>query len=352
MTEYSNTNKKTETSPSILIVDCNHVWLNTFKRIFESCRWKIFNANNESETLEVLSTISPDVILIDYILLNSTGDVLARKIKSQPDFQHIPIAILTFLHDRDIQADVLRSGVDQLITHPINVDQFINQISDLAMKGKIIKQMDTIESKLEPKWFEKVQVLKAKFNQMRECPKRKLFKLMRQAGMVDTESKHHFIKLDELCTALAMRLQLKRKTVFEISHACWLKDIGNAVIPKFILQKPGALDLEERKAMQQHPQVGQFILNHANSEIIQMGASIALSHHEWWNGQGYPMGLQQEEIPLEARITTVADVFLALCKSRPHRTAFKRFEAFHYIKKGSGKQFDPKVVNAFEKTVI
>jgi putative two-component system response regulator len=131
-----------------------------------------------------------------------------------------------------------------------------------------------------------------------------------------------------------------------------LHDLGRIGIPDHILRKPDRLTPEERRLMQEHCRIGARILEGADEDpLLAMASTIALSHHEWWDGSGYPQGLAGEGIPLAARIVALADVYDALCSARPYKDAFSRKQVFEHMRRGAGRQFDPGVYAVFERSI-
>jgi len=193
--------------------------------------------------------------------------------------------------------------------------------------------------------------------------------LARAAEYRDTETGNHVIRVGKYAGVIAKQLGLTEDEVSNIEMAAQLHDVGKIAIPDAILHKPGKLDPEEFEVIKRHAALGHSIVQphtpedterlkyHVvaggqmlivqSSPLLRLAASIALSHHERWDGTGYPLGLKGEDIPLEARITSVADVFDALSSVRPYKGAMPREKCFEILREGSGTQFDPRVLEAF-----
>ncbi len=163
------------------------------------------------------------------------------------------------------------------------------------------------------------------------------------------DTRAHLKNISIISYLLALALGLTKKQAELIKNASPLHDIGKVALSDHILLKPGKLTDEEFEIMKSHTVYGGKILEGAHSKVLQMAHKMSLCHHEKWNGTGYPKGLKEEEIPLEARIITVADVFDALCVSRVYKKAWKTEDAYTYILQESGKAFDPRVVAAFKR---
>jgi len=164
--------------------------------------------------------------------------------------------------------------------------------------------------------------------------------------MYDPNSGRHLNQMASIAALLGVELGLDSGRVFLLRAAAPMHDIGNISIPDSVLRKPGGLTLEERNRMELHTAIGHQILCDSDSEVLKMAAQIALTHHEWFDGSGYPRGLKGEEIPVEGRIVAVADVFDALLSDRPYRAALGARGAIALIREERGTHFDPDVVDA------
>jgi HD domain len=178
-----------------------------------------------------------------------------------------------------------------------------------------------------------------------------IYLLSRAAEFRDEESGQHTRRVGEICFALAERLGLDEERAELIRIASPLHDVGKIAIPDRILLKPGPLTAGERAVMQEHTEMGYEILTGSGQRILDVAALIALTHHERWDGKGYPHGVEGDEIPIEGRIAAVADVFDALTNTRPYRLAGSLEDAAKAIRNGSGSQFDPQVVEAFVESL-
>jgi PAS domain S-box-containing protein/putative nucleotidyltransferase with HDIG domain len=163
----------------------------------------------------------------------------------------------------------------------------------------------------------------------------------------DDQTFQHTERVGLLAAEIAVRLGLRAKQVTRLREAAGLHDIGKIAIPDRILLKPGSLSTQQQMVMETHAALGARLLSRSSSPVLQMAAVLAATHHEWWNGSGYPSGLAGERIPLVGRIVAVADVFDALTHERPYMPAWPVSQAIARIKRASGSQFDPRVVSAF-----
>ena len=168
---------------------------------------------------------------------------------------------------------------------------------------------------------------------------------LRALALKDAQTEGHSVRLAELSVALGYELDIDKENLKHLRRGALLHDIGQIGIPDSILKKAGPLTEEERKVMEQHPKFGYDLL--APIPFLQPAADIVYCHHENWDGSGYPRGLKGADIPLLARIVSACNVWDALTSDQPYRKAWKKADAQNYIDLGSGKQFDPEVVDAF-----
>lgn len=171
-------------------------------------------------------------------------------------------------------------------------------------------------------------------------------RLARAIELHDAEAGRHVDRMARLASYLASQLGLDDEQIQLLRTAAAMHDVGKICVPTEILRKPGPLTPEERAEVERHAEIGHQILDGSESALLQMAARIALTHHEWFDGSGYPRRLEGEEIPVEGRIVAVADVFDALLSDRPYRPAMSVAEAVEIVRAGRGTQFDPEVVDA------
>ena len=157
----------------------------------------------------------------------------------------------------------------------------------------------------------------------------------------------HIQRMSEFSALMARRLRLSPQRVELIYQASPMHDIGKIGMPQEILLKPGKLNRREWRHIKRHPTIGAKILQESTSQLLRLGEIIALTHHEKWDGSGYPKGLRGDEIPIESRISAIADVFDALTSKRPYKEAFSNEKAFQILWEGRGKHFDPELVDLF-----
>lgn len=174
-----------------------------------------------------------------------------------------------------------------------------------------------------------------------------LFRLALAAEYRDSDTGEHVIRMGFLCEALALALGRSDRWAAMLRKAAPMHDIGKIGIPDKVLRKPGALDSDERATMNEHARIGADILGQSRIPLFHMAAEVALSHHERWDGQGYPAGLAGDAIPLSGRIVAVVDFFDALTMDRCYRKAFPDAQALQMLREQSGRAFDPEITSVF-----
>src|SRR5215470_1187289 len=279
-----------------------------------------------------------DLALVDYMMPGLNGIDVVKTLRAMPGGAELPVVMLT---GRDaIRYAALDAGVTDFLTKPFDTVEVKLRIRNM------LKLRET-QNKLRDKasWLaEEVRKATAALTLREE---EVIFRLSRAAEYRDADTGQHIERMARYSLLIAEALGLDGEACRSIYLACPMHDVGKIAIRDAILLKPGRYSAEERATMKEHTVHGYEILANSNSTLIQTAAAIALSHHEQWDGAGYPRGLSRTEIPLFARIAAVADVFDALTSERPYKNAWSIEEALSHIRESSGKQFDPACVAAF-----
>ena len=296
------------------------------------------------EALLQMQHAVPDLIITDYRMPGMDGIEFTRRIRATRRLADVPIIIVTVVEDRQIRYQALENGATDFLTRPIDPQECrarcINLLA-LRRSQKLVADRAL--------WLED-QVMQAT-REVRMREHETLMKLAKAGEYRDLETGNHIIRMAKYARLIAEELKLTAMECDEIEAAAPMHDIGKIGIPDQVLLKPGRHTPAEQDIMRRHPQIGHEILADSPSRYLQMGAVIALGHHEKFDGSGYPRGLAGEDIPLPARIVAVADVFDALMSPRPYKRAWSFDEALDYLKAESGRHFDPACVRAFERRI-
>jgi len=282
-----------------------------------------------------------DLLLLDIEMPSMNGfEVMQQIQESHIGKQLVPILILTGNQDSEVRNKALESGAQDFVNKPFDQTEVVLRVKNLLRVRLAYLSQSRIAEELEKKVVERTAEL--------ENATSILIKRMAQAGeMRDTDTGKHVMRVGQYARILSDAVGLPPEISYVMEKAAPLHDLGKIGIPDSILLKNGRLTDEEREVMNTHAQMGADLLAEHESMLIQMAASIALTHHERWDGEGYPNKLSGESIPIEGRITAISDVFDALTTVRPYKDAWPIEKAVDLIKDEAGKQFDPNLVELF-----
>jgi two-component system response regulator RpfG len=304
----------------------------------------VVDFNGPHAALEWLETHQADLIITDYKMPKMDGVDFIREIRKRPDCEHIPIMMITVVSEKEVRYDALDAGATAFLIRPIDQIECRTSCRNLL---KLHEQHLVIQNRAD--WLAEQVTVATELIILRE--QETLLRLAKAGEYRDEETGNHVIRMAKYAREIAEELGLTKTECDDIEYAAPMHDIGKIGIPDGVLLKPGKLNAQEWETMQTHTTIGYEILSNSQSKYMQMGAVIALYHHERFDGQGYPNGLKGTGIPLIARIVTVADIYDALVSVRPYKDAWPLQKAIDYIKAQAGSQLDPKCVEAFCKRI-
>lgn len=303
---------------------------------------KISVATSGAAALAQVEMNPPDLILLDIVMPGMSGYEVCSRIKSNSSSESIPIIFLTAMNETKDKSKAFELGAVDYITKPFQIAEVKARVRTHLSLKNAMQALEDQNRMLDAKVKERTKAL-------RDTQLEIIYRLSRAAEHRDNETGQHIKRMSHFCRSMAAALNCDEQTCDLVFHASPMHDIGKIGIPDRILLKPGRLDADEWSIMKTHTTKGGEILSGHNSSLLQMAQVIALSHHEKWDGSGYPQGLSRYEIPLAARIAAICDVFDALTSIRPYKDAWPVDKAVEEIRKGSGSAFDPEVVEAFLK---
>ncbi len=329
-------------SARILILDSNaRSLLDSLARTLEA-GILVDSFSDPQRALEQLQHTLPDLILTNHHLPDLDGIAFIRRVRELRELAHVPIIIATLAEDRQSRHQALADGASDFLTRPLDPLECRARCRNLlALRRSQKAQAERAH------WLEE-QVMQAT-REVRARERETLLKLAKAGEYRDQDTGNHLIRMAKYSRLIAEALGLSVMECDEIEVAAPMHDIGKIGIPDHILLKPGRHAPDEQIIMRTHPLIGYEILAGSPSRYLQLGAVIALNHHERFDGDGYPNGLAGEDIPLIARIVAMADVFDALTSKRPYKTAWRFQDALDYVYAERGKHFDPACVLAFEQ---
>ena len=280
----------------------------------------------------------PDLLIVDYMMPNLSGTELTTKFRAR--YPDIPVLMVTANHETELRHQALQIGVTDFLNKPLDNTEFLARAKNMLALRKSNKLLADRAVLLA----EEVRKATAKII---EREQETIFCLARAAEYRDPETGAHIQRMAHYSKHIARILELPVVEQDLLLESAPMHDIGKVGTPDNILLKPGKLTDEEFAIMKQHAVIGYEVLNASSSPLLKVAAEIAHTHHEKFDGSGYPRGLKGEDIPLFGRIVAVADVFDALTSERPYKKAWSIEQAKQLLKEGAGKHFDPACVDAF-----
>jgi putative two-component system response regulator len=333
--------EKTYAQAEIVLVEPEPASMDSLKRALERAGYpRLMQISDPLQTHRYLQTADPDLLIIDVDAPKFDGPALLAEVIAQlPPDSFLPSLALGSA-DRRAGRRSLGAGAKDFLAKPVDPEELEFRVHALLDTRFVHLRLRETKDVLE-------DLARRRTYELRQAQQETLELLSRVAELRDDVTGEHTKRVGRLSGLLAQELGLPREQVRLIAQAAPLHDLGKIAITDKILLKEGGFDtLEERAEMCQHAMLGAELLSGANSDVLRMAREIAASHHERWDGQGYPRGLRGEEIPLAARIVAIADVLDALLHARPYKAAWSIAEALSEIKRERGWQFDPRVVDA------
>ncbi len=336
-----------EEKAKILVVDDDGTNLRLLEAMLRLLGYQVILASDGEEALEKVKATPPNVILVDTMMPKMDGFEVTRRLKDDEATETIPIVMMTALNEVEDRVKALEAGADDFLTKPVDATELRPRVNSLLKVKAYNDHMRNYPKEMETEVARRTESLRQSFEKMKIASLDTVYRLSRAAEYKDEDTGAHVQRMSHYSSAIARGMGLGDEFVEQILWAAPMHDIGKIGIPDRVLQKPGKLDEEEWVIMRQHTTIGAEILKDASADFIKLAADIALTHHEKWNGSGYPQGLKSSDIPLAGRIVAVADVFDALTSERPYRSPMPLEKALAIIKEGRGSHFDPEMVNAF-----
>ena len=291
---------------------------------------------------------NPDLIVLDLMMPFVDGFQILEFVQRTVDSHTtLPVLVVTADDRFESRRRALAEGAIDFLIKPFIPDELRLRVRNLLtirlQQLELLKKSQTLEMQV----FERTRELESFQLELKEAQIEIVVRLARAGEHHDDETGQHTQRVGLTCSLLARAMQLTEAKVELIGRSAPLHDVGKIGIPDSILLKPGRLTEAERLLMQRHCNIGADLLSGGQSDLVKMAESIALNHHERWDGTGYPRALRGDDIPIEGRILAVADVFDALTHQRPYKAAWPVQDAIEEIRNHSGGHFDPAVVEAF-----
>jgi putative two-component system response regulator len=309
--------------------------------------YEVTTAVDGEDCLVRVEEVMPDLILMDIMMPNLNGFEVVTRLKTNEKLALIPIVMVTALQDVGDRVKALEVGADDFLTKPVDRMELRARVRSLLKVKAYNDHMVNYRQELETEVAKQTLVIAEAHAKLRDASLETIFRLARAAEYKDEDTGNHIISMSRISAYLAERLGLNSVVVERILYASPMHDIGKIGIPDRILTKNGPLNDEEWAIMRMHTIFGGQILEGSDIGFLRLGEVIALTHHEKWDGSGYPRGLVGAKIPMAGRIVAVADVFDALMSKRPYKPPLTMEQTVDIIRAGRGTHFDPEVVDIF-----
>ena len=330
----SNTGKDT-----LLIVDDTPANIDVLRGIL-GADYAIKVANSGPLALKIVASQPPNLILLDVVMPGMDGYEVCRQLKANEATRHIPVIFVTALGEAEDESLGFELGAADYIVKPVSPPIVLARVrAHLALSDQ--------RHGLQQLVAERTSELERSNRQLAQTHLVMLKQLGRAADYRDNETGMHIMRVGNFSKQLGRAAGFLESRAELLMYASMMHDIGKIGVPDHILLKPGKLTPEEFEVIKTHPEIGAEIIGEHDVEVLKMAREVALGHHEKWNGQGYPHGLNGEFIPVVARIVAIVDVFDALTCVRPYKRAWPIEDALALIEKEAGQHFDPELARLF-----
>ena len=331
---------------NILVVEDSLSYQNIYKECISKLGCNAVYCENGQQAWDRLKEgMEVDLIITDVIMPVMDGKEFSALVRSDYQYNNIPLIVASSIEQHETLKDFFKIGVNDYFTKPLDEDIFACRVKAHLRTRQLIKneanlkeQLSSFNETLQIKVIEKTQAL-------REANLEVIKTLVKVSEYKDEITGAHIQRVRTYSEVLARAIGISEDRIEPLGLGAMMHDVGKTGIPDSILKKPGKLTKEEREIMEQHPLLGEALFS--ETTFFKEAKLIAGAHHEKWDGSGYPRKLKGENIPIEARIVALADVFDALLSTRPYKSAFSLEKSIQILEEGSGKHFDPDLIKCF-----
>lgn len=345
----------------ILIVDDRDDNRDILSTMLQASGLSTVTANSGEQALEIISHQEPDVVLLDVMMEGIDGVEVLETIRKNSAYQDIPVIMLTGVDDPDLVLHCIRLGAEDYVLKPFRREILMARIQAGLDKRQVSKTRQLLlKDEISKNERLTYDIAEAVFRSV-QAQESVIFALASLAEQRDPETGHHLMRIHKYCELICREMRFSTKyagsingrAAYDIPSASTLHDIGKVGVPDAVLLKNGKLDPDEFAIMKTHTVLGAETLRRVSekfpdNQYIRLGCEIAHFHHERWDGNGYPVGLSGEDIPISARIVTLADVYDALRSKRCYKEGFSHEKSLDIMESEAGKAFDPDLFEIFK----
>lgn len=336
---------------TVLLCDDELMNRKVASKILNKEGFNVLEAQNGKEAIEILNANKIDLILMDLMMPVMDGYEAIGIIKNDENLSTIPLIIISALSDKEAINKGLKLGANEYLTKPYDIIEFGLRVKNAIKLGAYQNMLKDHKKILEQEVSKKTKELQEALAEVQKSERDIISILGKTAEYRDNETSAHTLRVGEMAALIAKKFEWSDDNVELMRLAAPMHDMGKVGISDNILLKPGKLDDEEFEIMKQHSHIGYSILSQKETPLLKLASEIAYTHHEKYNGKGYPNALSGEEIPISGAIVAVVDVFDALLSERPYKKAFTLDKTLEIIKNDSGSHFHPKVVELFMQSL-
>ena len=346
----------------IMIVDDEPINVKVLQKYLKGEGYTEFVTTTDArQAMDLARHHRPAVILLDVMMPEIDGLTILQQLRLDDNLKLTPVIIITASDDKPTKTKALELGATDFLAKPVDPTDLLPRVRNALVVKAYQDHLENYSDHLEREVRERTEAIEASRTHVIHC-------LARAAEYRDDITGNHVIRVGLYAGVIARKLDLAEEDAEVLELAAQLHDVGKIAVPDAILHKAGKLTEDEYEVIKKHCKHGRDIIlavpemphafgvdlqkwadsiNHLDFPILTMASSIATTHHEWWDGTGYPIGWANERIPIEGRIVAVADVYDALCSERPYKPAFQPEQALSILSEGRDTQFDPKILDAF-----
>jgi len=341
MESDNNSSDKNIIKPKIMIVDDSAANVSLLDKMLRTSGYtEIVTTTDSREAIPLYNTFHPDLMLLDLQMPYFDGFQVLEQLNINKNDDYLPIIVITAQSDNEKRLKALEMGAKDFIEKPF-------EHTELFVRIRNMLEMRMLHNKIREQNLNLEEKVQERTKDLEDLQLELIERLIRASEFRDNETGSHIKRIGRYAYELARIIGLSDKECKLIEHASMMHDIGKIGIPDEILLKKDKLSPVEWDIMMTHSVKGSKILSGSKYELLKLAEQITLTHHEKWNGHGYPDKLKGEQIPLSGRITAICDVFDALLSERPYKSAWDLQKTVEEIKKGRGSHFEPNLVDAF-----